>query len=133
MQSIINNSPGRSYVYMNITTGASLPAKVVIELFDEYAPKTCENFRELCKGYHRKDPNSGNKESQPIGYKDTEFHRVVKGMYIQGGDLSKVYSAKGGLSIHGGEFEDESFNVKHTEPGLLGMCKRGSIPDTNEC
>jgi len=50
-RSIINDSPGKSYVYMKINTGASLPSKVVIELFDEIAPKTCENFRELCKGF----------------------------------------------------------------------------------
>ena len=23
--------------------------------------------------------------------------------------------------------------MKHTEPGLLGMCKRGGVPDSNEC
>jgi len=47
----VNDSPGKSYVYMKINTGASISSKVVIELFDEIAPKTCENFRELCKGF----------------------------------------------------------------------------------
>ena len=32
-----------------------------------------------------------------------------------------------------GEFADESFSVKHTEPGLLGMCKRNDYNNTNEC
>ena len=41
----INNTPGRSYVYMDINTGANLASKVIIELFDDVAPKTCENFR----------------------------------------------------------------------------------------
>jgi cyclophilin family peptidyl-prolyl cis-trans isomerase len=27
-------------------------------------------------------------------------------------------------SIFDGEFADESFHIKHTEVGLLGMCKR---------
>ena len=32
-----------------------------------------------------------------------------------------------------GEFADESFEVKHQEAGLLGMCKRGGYANTNEC
>jgi len=47
----INNTPGRSYVQMSINTGASVPSKVIIELFDDHCPKTCENFRQLCEGY----------------------------------------------------------------------------------
>ncbi len=66
-------------------------------------------------------------------YANTEFHRVVKGMYIQGGDISKIANSNNGFSIYDGEFADESFVVNHTEPGLVGMCKRGSIPHTNEC
>ena len=46
-----------------------------------------------------------------------------------------LFIAKGGkgFSVFGGEFADESFSVGHNEPGLLGMCKRNGIPDTNEC
>ena len=40
---------------------------------------------------------------------------------------------KHGYSIYDGEFADESFHVKHTEPGLLGMCKRGTTANSNEC
>lgn len=58
--------------------------KVIIELFTEYAPKTCENFRRLCAG------GFTNKEGKQLSYVGTEFHRVVKGMYIQGGDLNKL-------------------------------------------
>jgi cyclophilin family peptidyl-prolyl cis-trans isomerase len=56
-------------------------------------------------------------------------------MYAQGGDLSKAFpKTKHGYSIYdGGEFADESFQVKHSEPGLIGMCKRGGIPNSNEC
>ena len=60
-------------------------------------------------------------------------------MFIQGGDISKVYSTntgkrdEAGYSAFGGEFADESFHVKHTEPGLLGMSKRSGTPNSNEC
>jgi hypothetical protein len=47
----IMETPGRSYVYMKINTGATIPSQVVIELFDDIAPKTCENFRQLCKKF----------------------------------------------------------------------------------
>lgn len=44
-RTIINESPGKSYVYLKINTGASIASKVVIELFDDIAPRTCDNFR----------------------------------------------------------------------------------------
>lgn len=33
----------------------------------------------------------------------------------------------------GGEFADESFHVKHTETGLVGMCKRSGYSHSGEC
>ena len=36
-------------------------------------------------------------------------------------------------SFDEGEFADENFSVKHTEPGLLGMCKRNDYANSNEC
>jgi len=47
-------------------------------------------------------------------------------MFIQGGRIVGRET-----SIFGGEFADESFQVKHTEIGLLGMCKRNGIKHTN--
>ena len=124
----VNETPGRSYVYMNINTGANVTSKVVIELFEDICPKTCENFRQLCCGYEKAGI------SEKVSYINSEFHRVVKGMYVQGGNLSKLFNSKdgSGFSIYNGEFADESFEVKHKEVGLLGMCKRGGIPDTND-
>ena len=67
------------------------PQKVIIELFDEYCPKTCENFRKLCCGFQKTDKDTGAVVSEKQSYVNTEIHRVVKGMYVQGGDLSKVF------------------------------------------
>jgi cyclophilin family peptidyl-prolyl cis-trans isomerase len=36
-------------------------------------------------------------------------------------------------SIQGGEFADESFHIKHTEVGLVGMCKKKGYAHSNEC
>ena len=81
----IMSTPGRSYVYLKLNTGAQLPSKVVIELFEDICPKTCANFKALCEGFK---PKNG---SETLSYSGTEFHRVVKGMYIQGGNLAKTY------------------------------------------
>lgn len=57
--------------------------KVLIELFSDLAPQTCENFRKLCNGTFT------NKQGEKLTYVGSEFQRIVKGMYIQGGDLYK--------------------------------------------
>jgi hypothetical protein len=81
----INNTPGRSYVWMKINPAASMGSKVLIELFEDICPKTCENFKKLCEGFERAD-------KVKIGYCGTEITRVVPGMYVQGGDIKKVFN-----------------------------------------
>lgn len=102
----------------------------MFELFSHIAPRTCENFIQLCDSW--KCPENG----EIIGYtvkndkQKNVIQRVVKGMYLQMGEITRVQ--EGGCSIYGGEFADESFHVKHTEAGLLGMCKRTGLKHTNE-
>lgn len=57
--------------------------------------------------------------------------------YFNKNHFNSLFHSKGenktGFSIYDGEFADESYNVKHEEQGLLGMCKRSGVPHTNEC
>ena len=89
MRTLIDSTPGRSYVHIDMNINGQVQ-KVVIELFDEYAKDTCHNFKALCTGMFT------NKKGEKLSYVGCEFHRVVKGMYVQGGDLyqngiSKLY------------------------------------------
>ena len=37
-------------MFFDITADGSPLGRIVIQLFDKIVPKTCKNFRELCKG-----------------------------------------------------------------------------------
>ncbi len=86
---------------------------ITIKLFDNIVPKTCKNFKTLCK----------NKK-----YNDCPFHRIIKNFMIQGGDYIH-HDGTGGDSIYGHTFEDENFYIKHDKPYLLSMANAG--PNTN--
>jgi peptidyl-prolyl cis-trans isomerase B (cyclophilin B) len=81
---------------------------VELELFDEDAPKTVENFRKLAgDGF----------------YDGVVFHRVIPDFMIQGGDPTGT-----GTGGPGYTFEDE-INDHKVERGALAMANAG--PDTN--
>ena len=81
---------------------------IELELFDEDAPKTVENFRKLADdGF----------------YDGVIFHRVIKDFMIQGGDPTGT-----GTGGPGYQFEDE-FNDNKIVRGALAMANAG--PNTN--
>ena len=108
------------YPFFDVFIGDNFSGRIVFELIDDVAPKTCENFRYLCsKGF---DKNSG------PAYQNTIFHRIIKDFMIQGGDFTN-HNGTGGYSIYGENFNDESFELKHNQPGMLSMANSG--PNTN--
>uniref|UniRef100_A0A3B5R0Y0 Peptidyl-prolyl cis-trans isomerase n=1 Tax=Xiphophorus maculatus TaxID=8083 RepID=A0A3B5R0Y0_XIPMA len=111
----------RPRCFFDVGISNVLVGRIVVELFSDICPKTCENFRCLCTGI-------GKGTQKPLHYKGCLFHRIVKDFMIQGGDFSEG-NGRGGESIYGGFFEDESFGVKHNKDYLLSMANRGK--DTN--
>jgi len=81
---------------------------IEVELFDDDAPKTVENFRKL---------------AQDGFYDGVTFHRVIPDFMIQGGDPTGT-----GMGGPGYAFEDE-INHHKVERGALAMANAG--PDTN--
>lgn len=105
--------------------GVTKMGRIVIGLWGELAPKTVENFRALCTGEKGKSEETG----EPLHYKGTTFHRVIRGFCVQGGQTFENEDGSGGESIYGGCFEDENLRVKFKKPGMLAMANGG--PDTN--
>jgi cyclophilin family peptidyl-prolyl cis-trans isomerase len=81
---------------------------IELELFDEDAPKTVENFTKLARDNF---------------YDGVIFHRVIEGFMIQGGDPTGTGSGGPGY-----QFEDE-FNDHPVARGALAMANAG--PNTN--
>ena len=93
--------------YQQLVKSRQLKGQVVLttnlgnmhfELFCNLAPKTTENFMELCLSSY---------------YDSTCFHRLIPGFMIQGGDPTGT--GKGGVSYYGKQFEDECSDIDRRE------------------
>jgi len=93
---------------MSTATMKTSQGDITIELFDEDAPKTVQNFKDLAaKGF----------------YDGLDFHRIIKDFMIQGGDPQG-----NGTGGPGYTFEDE-INQHKVVRGALAMANAG--PNTN--
>jgi peptidyl-prolyl isomerase H (cyclophilin H) len=106
-------------------TGAYI-GRIKLELFVNDCPKTVENFRQFCTGEY-----INQQTQQPMGYKNSTIHRVIKDFMIQGGDFING-NGSGMISIYNTiAFPDENFIHKHDQPGMLSSANSG--PNTNGC
>lgn len=110
----------RPRVFFDVSINGSSVGRIIFELFSDICPKTCENFRCLCTG----EKGLGETTKKPLHYKGIKFHRVIHDFMLQSGDFSQG-NGRGGESIYGGFFADESFDLKHDKPFLLSMANRG--------
>ena len=107
-------------VFFEISAKGDPLGRIEMELFADKVPKTAENFRALCTGEKGVGVND-----VPLHYKGSIFHRIIPEFMAQGGDFTE-FNGTGGESIYDGEqFDDENFDIKHTEPGLLSMANAG--------
>merc|ERR1719215_490344 len=111
-------------VFLDIAVGSKPPVRLIFALYKDSAPKTAENFRQLCTGEH----DGLSERGKPFHYKGSILHRMIPGFMIQGGDFESA-NGTGGESIYGRRFKDEFFGDRHSRRGLLGMANDG--PNTN--
>eukprot|EP00523_Entomoneis_sp_CCMP467_P001193 CAMPEP_0168751712 /NCGR_PEP_ID=MMETSP0724-20121128/17980_1 /TAXON_ID=265536 /ORGANISM="Amphiprora sp., Strain CCMP467" /LENGTH=203 /DNA_ID=CAMNT_0008799875 /DNA_START=25 /DNA_END=636 /DNA_ORIENTATION=+ len=116
---------GNAVVFFDVGLGEGVVlGRIKLELFVKDCPKTCENFRQFCTGEFLQN-------EQPTGYKNSTFHRVIKGFMIQGGDFLNG-NGTGKMSIYGPTFADENLEThKHSQPGMLSCANSGA--NTNGC
>jgi len=109
---------------------------IEIELYDERVPTTVGNVVGLAEHDPAADaepapdtttwadPETGEIRGDSL-YAGTEFHRVIEGFMIQGGDPTGT--GRGGP---GYEFDDEFHDdLRHDGPGVVSMANSG--PNTN--
>ena len=88
--------------HQDIEIGGEQAGRIVFELFSDVVPRTAHNFQQLANGTVV--------DGKKLGYKKSVFHRVIPGFMIQGGDFTKG-NGRGGVSIYGKKFKDESFKA----------------------
>jgi peptidyl-prolyl cis-trans isomerase A (cyclophilin A)/peptidyl-prolyl cis-trans isomerase B (cyclophilin B) len=81
---------------------------IVVELFEESAPLSCENFRQYAKDGH---------------YDDTVFHRVIRNFMIQGGGMSADMTPKKTRP----PIKNEAANGEKNVRGTLAMARTGEV------
>ena len=98
---------------------------ITLELFEQRAPRTVENFLGLATGDTEwSDPETGETRTDSL-YEGTVFHRIISDFMIQGGDPEGTGEGGPGYT-----FDDEFHeDLNHDKAGILSMANRG--PDTN--
>ena len=81
---------------------------IAVELFEDKAPISCENFRQYAQDSH---------------FNDTIFHRVIPNFMIQGGGMDASMTSKPTRDPIKNEAENGELNVR----GTLAMARTGVV------
>jgi peptidyl-prolyl cis-trans isomerase A (cyclophilin A) len=96
-----------------------------IELYEDRAPNTVENFVGLATGEQEwADPDTDETRTDPL-YDDVLVHRIIPDFMIQTGDPTGTGRGGPGYTFDD-EFHDD---LRHDSAGTVSMANRG--PDTN--
>ena len=109
------------FCFLEVSIAGQAPQRIVLELFRETCPQTCQNFATLCAAPGRTCT------SKPIpAFRGSIFHRIVPQFMVQGGDFEH-FNGTGGHAVLTSTrtFADESFVIPHDKAGLLSMANKG--------
>lgn len=101
MGSCFSGPQQRSLVFFDISIGGAPAGRIEMELFNDIAPLTANNFRALCTG-----EKGFGASGRRLQYKNSIFHRVIPEFMLQGGDFTKS-NGTGGESIYGAKVGEE--------------------------
>jgi peptidyl-prolyl cis-trans isomerase A (cyclophilin A) len=123
LQAALEGLSGKGKLAARIKSGMG---SFYCDLYEDKAPKTVANFVGLARGKRKYwDADKLEWTARPY-YDGTDFHRVIPGFMIQGGD--RTGTGRGGI---GYTIADEPHpSLKHDRAGQLCMANRG--PNTNE-
>ena len=121
------------FAFFRVSVAGSTPQTIVFKLDNDKCPRTCDNFITICQSRAKAvRPSSSESSSHNViepSYRGTEFHRIIPGFMVQGGDFSN-FDGKGGFAApttNDGKstFPDECFDISHDREGILSMANKG--------
>jgi cyclophilin family peptidyl-prolyl cis-trans isomerase len=116
-------------VFLDVSIDGIPAGRIIIKLFFDLVPRTCDNFKSLCTG-----EKGVGKSGYRLHYKGSGFHRVIKNFMIQGGDFTKG-DGTGGESIYGHRFPDENLknHKKHTVRWTVTLLQWAGAQNSERC
>ena len=141
----------RPRVFLDVHIGNQHAGRIVIELFTDKTPKTCDkyncefqlfypqslvsistnflfqSFRAICAASYT--PHGA---SIALTYKMSPFHRIIDDFMVQAGDIT-TGDGTGGQSIYDGDFAEENIGWREIDAvGLVCMANRGKGTNSSQ-
>ena len=122
-------NPENGQIFFDIGKDGKFIGRVEIETFDDCAPMLSLNMKALSTGsfmgfpitFKHATKHRAMGDQKLMSYTNTLIHKVVRGMYIQGGD-NVYYDGKGGESFSGDLLQDCFTDKSGKIPGPGCVC-----------